>query len=195
MPAQTEPKGGPTPKRPKNKSKRYAPSAWGERKAATIELRVPSGQLCLVRTVGIPGLVEAGILDQVDSLTSIVSEEFIKHDGDGNPYLDIPGVTDSNSAVKNIYEVMGKVVILAVVEPKVYEVPMVHEDPDDEDSPLVEGEREQGKVYIDMVAEEDQVFIFQAVIGGTQDLEKFREHVTELVGGLDAVSEAEDEAE
>lgn len=193
------------------KAKRYAATAWGQNKAAVIELRVPSGQVCLVRTVGVPGLIEAGILDQVDSLTGLVSSEFIRDDGMGNPVLDIPGITDSQGAIKNIMEAMSAVVCLAVVEPKVYPVPMVplHEDPDDDDSPevhedpddpnspvvMVEGEREEGKVYVDTVDEEDQVFIFQVICGGTQDLEKFRQHVTELVDGVDDESEVGDTTE
>lgn len=180
MPAQAQNK-----RAGKKHGNRYAPIAWGGKKAASIELRVPSGQLCLVRTVGVPGLIEAGILSHVDSLTSIVSDEFIKKNEAGNPVLDIPGITDSEGAVKSIMEVMSKVVCLAVVEPKVYEVPMKHEDPDDPESPLVEDERVEGRVYIDTVDEEDQVFIFQAVIGGTQDLEQFRDLVSELVGSLD----------
>lgn len=215
MPAQAtedRQKHGPTPKRgKKRKGNKYAPVTWGEKKAATIELRVPSGQLCLVRTVGIPGLIEAGILDRIDSLTSMVAEEFVKRDNDGNPILDIPGLTDSSGAIMSIMEVMDKTLCLAVVEPKVYEVPMVelHEDPDDPDSPvvredpddpdspakMVEGEREDGKVYTDTVDDEDKAFIFQVVVGGTQDLEQFRGRVTELVGGLDSEPEVGDSSE
>jgi hypothetical protein len=196
MPAQTLPKGVPTPKRGK-KGDKYAPTAWGSKnsRAATIDLTVPSGQRCRVRTVGVPGLIEAGILANVDSLTSIVATEFVKKDENDNPIIDIPGITDSEGAIKSIMEVMDKVTCLAVVEPHVYEVPMVHTDPDDEDSPLIEGERIEGRVYVDTVDDEDKVFIFQAVVGGTQDLEQFRERVTELVGGLDVVEPVEDEAE
>lgn len=199
MPAQAT-REGQQQRRAKRKGKsnnpqRYVATAWGKNKAATIELRVPSGQLCLVRTVGIPGLIEAGILDQVDSLTSIVDAKFIKHDDAGVPSIDIPGVSDSAGAIKNIMEIMAATVCLAVVEPKVYEVPMVLSDPDNPDSTLVEGEREEGKVYVDTVDEEDQVFIFQAVAGGTQDLEQFRQRVEELVDGLDVVEQVDDQAE
>ena len=197
MPAQTGKKGKVTPKRPKNKGNKYAPTSWGVKKAATIELRVPSGQMCRVRTIGVPGLIEAGILASVDSLTGIVSAEFIKQDENSNPVLDIPGVTDSAGAVKSIMEVMDAVVCMAVVEPAVYAVPMKLVDPDDEDSELIEApeERMDGRVYVDTVDDEDKVFIFQAVIGGTQDLEQFRERVTELVGSVDAGEQVEGAAE
>ena len=51
---------------------KYAPTTWGSELGGAEDLTVPSGQTCLVRRPGVQGLMEAGILHDLDTLTAEV---------------------------------------------------------------------------------------------------------------------------
>jgi hypothetical protein len=55
--------------------------------------------------------------------------------------------------------------------------------------------RQPGVIYADMIELIDKVFVFNFVVGGTRDLESFRNGLDELLGGVADGADLPDEAE
>lgn len=153
-------------------SDRYAPSAWlAGGVGTTEELVTPTGQLCLVRRPGVQGLMKAGILQNVDTLSAIVSEKHIKR-VEGKVEIDASSFMNDEERMAEVMRVVDKVVCYCVVKPE------VQTTPDDVTR------RQNGVIYADMIDLMDKMFIFQYIVGGTRDMESFRGQFDELLGGL-----------
>lgn len=153
---------------------RYAPQQWGGSNDAGLEdLVCPSGQMCLVRRPGTEGLIKAGILRDLDSLTALVNEEHVKR-VKGVPQIDIATLMKDPENITNILHVTDRVVCYVVVKPEVQMAP---------NSPAL---RQSGVIYTDMVDLDDKMFILNFAVGGTRDLETFRKERQQLVGSLDS---------
>lgn len=176
-------------------SSRYAPTAW---QGGNVELTLPSGQLCLVRRVGAQKLMEEGVLDNFDSLSSLVHTEHISKKGKSSPAqrkkeamsdeITIRNLVKDPEKLRQVTAMLDKVVMAAVVAPPILPVP----EPDAETG---EAKREDGAAYIDWVADEDKAYVMQYVFGGTRDLERFREELAELGDGVDDEPDVEGPAE
>lgn len=155
---------------------KYAANAWLSGGLGNMEdLEVPSGQLCLVRRPGLEGLIKAGVLRNIDSLSSIVDAKHIKKTKKGQaPKVDAESILKDPDALDNILHTVDKVVCHCVVKPE------VHMTPNDETS------RKAGVVYADMIDINDKMFIFNFVVGGTRDLETFRRGSDDALGDLAA---------
>lgn len=155
---------------PTEPSSKYAPTTWGSGGAGGLEdLTVPSGQLCQIRRPGVEGLIKAGVLQNVDSLTAIIHEKHIKR-VNGKEQLDVKSLDEA--AFDAIMHTVDKVVCFAVVQPQ------IQRTPDDVTN------RKPGAIYADMVHMVDKMFIFNYVVGGTRDLESFRREFDELLGSV-----------
>jgi hypothetical protein len=146
-----------------------------------IELTLPSidpesgeHNVCLVKRPGPQGLVSMGILDSLDSLTSLVSKD---HLGD----TDIPKSTEAlkdlagkDRELQDALNLMDKVLAACAVDPPVSLPPSDGE------------ERDPEALYADDVDFEDKSFILQWVMGGTGDWERFRKESAELMDGMEA---------
>lgn len=155
---------------------KYAADAWLSGGIGGMEdLQVPSGQLCLVRRPGLEGLIKAGVLRNIDSLSALVGEKHIKKAKKGAPQkVNVESVMKDPKALDEILHTVDKVICHCVVKPE------VHMTPNDVTS------RKQGVVYADMIDINDKMFIFNFVVGGTRDLESFRGGLDESLGGLEA---------
>jgi hypothetical protein len=140
----------------------------------TFELALPSGSICLVKRPGVEGLMKAGILDSLDSLTGLVQVEHIDTKDPKKMAQAVKALSERKGDLIKGLDLMNKAVCAVVVEPKVF-MP-----PEDGES------RDEAKYYIDEVDEEDKSFIFQFVVGGTRDIEIFRQERQGLMGGLSA---------
>jgi len=178
---------------PTRAKSKYAATAWATE--VTIDLEVPSGQLCLVRRPGIAGLVKAGVLDSLDALTGIVQTDHIERVKSGKGEIskeDIAALAGDKAKLLEALELADKVVEYVVVQPSVFRAIARDEtgkpvlDEDGKESPLSEADRMPGQVYTDMVDLMDKMFIFQFVVGGVRDLETFRKEFGEVVGDLEA---------
>lgn len=172
----------PTPQPPESK---YAADAWLNGGVGGQEdLVVPSGQTCLVSRPGLEGLIRAGVLRNVDSLSAIVSAKHIKKSKKGQPdKVDAESILKDPEALESIIHTVDKVVVHCVIMPQIHMAP--------NDVTL----RQPGVVYTDMVGLEDKMFIFNFVVGGTRDLESFRGGLDSAVGGLEAVEDVPDSSE
>lgn len=73
----------------------------------------------------------------------------------------------------------------AVVEPKLHPMVWTEEDlelelcdPDEVGDEITEDRKDDDTLYVDELDEEDRMFIFQWVIGGTDDIARFREEAS-----------------
>ena len=165
----------PIPTQPEDPSAKYAPDAWLSGGIGGMQdLTVPSGQLCLVRRPGLEGLIKAGVLRNVDSLSAIVDQKHIKKakKGQGTGQVDVESIMKDPKALDEILHTVDKVICHCVVKPE------VHMTPNDVTR------RKDGVVYTDMIDLTDKMYVFNYVMGGTRDLESFRGGLDSVVGSL-----------
>lgn len=170
---------------PEDPNSKYAPNSWLAGGVGTMEdLTVPSGQLCLVRRPGLQGLMKAGILHNMDTLSQVVNEKHLKRvQGKTTDEINMGSLMNDPKALDDVMHVMDKVICHCVVKPE------IHMTPNDVTR------RRQGIVYADMVDLVDKIFIFNFVVGGTRDLESFRGGLDQLVGSMEAGEDVPDETE
>lgn len=162
MPGQSRRSGG-------NKTK------YGLGKASQrIELELPSGETCLVVRPGVQGLIGAGILDSLDTLTGLVQSELIDSKDPRNAQKAVKALAENPQDLLKAMDLVDKVVCYVVKAPEVL-MP-----------PADASERDAEALYADEVDLDDKMFIFQFVVGGTRDIEQFRKESQELLGGVPA---------
>lgn len=158
------------------KSGKYAATTWGGE--ILVDLECPSGQLCQVRRLGANGLMRAGLLDSLDSLTGLVQTEHIDRVKRGeSTEVDteaVKALVANKDKLEEAFLLADKVVIACVAQPELTPVP---EDPD--------APRDPELVYVDAVDLVDKMFIFQFVMGGSQDLQQFRTGLGKTMAGLE----------
>jgi hypothetical protein len=169
---------------------RYAVTAWN---SGRVELRLPSGQLCLVQRMSIAKMAEEGIIDNFDSLTSLVQDKHVakKSRSNGAPRqsasdleteIMMRNLMKHPERLKDAMDIMDRVVMAVVVQPEILPVP---ED----------GMRKDGAAYIDWVDEEDKSYVMNFAFGGSRDLERFRREFAESSASVDDVANVEEDAE
>lgn len=169
MPAQSDP---------------YAPTAWGG--SAYEDLRLPSGQLCLARKIGVEGLLKTGIVHDIDPLMGMVQMHQARVDGKQDESAQTKMATDllkDQEKMASLFHMMDRIVCAVSVKP---EVKMTPNDVT---------RRKDGVIYTDMIDIKDKMFIMSWAMGGADGLVSFREQFEESVGGVPAESENGDKAE
>lgn len=202
MPAQ----GKPRKPAAKFSGGRYAPTQWGQE--VLMDLECPSGQRCQVRRPGVTGLVKAGVLDSIDSLSAIVKTEHIDRVEQGkDPHVsqqEIAELARNKEGLLKAVDLAARVAVYVVTQPKLSPVPFVlnpvTKEPELDDDmrpievPIEDRQRSRFDpetnetlpiIYVDQVDLMDQMFILQFVVGGVTDLESFRTGIAEAVGGLE----------
>lgn len=150
---------------------------YGLGRTDATELLLPSGNTCLVKRPGVQGLIKAGLLDSLDSLTSIVQVEHIDANDPKKMAAAVSKMAADPARINEALDVVDKAVCFAVVAPKVFMPP-----PDGET-------RMEDAVYADDVDEEDKMFIFQFLVGGTRDVESFRKESQAMLGGVPTIQD------
>lgn len=147
---------------------RYAATTWGSSSDGLEDLTVPSGQLCLVRRPGVQGLIQAGVLHDMDSLTAIVEDKHVGRAA-GKKSVDVRALLQNTAALDNVMRLADRIICYVVVKPTVVMPP--------DDVTL----RRQGVIYADMVDIEDKMFIVNYAVGGTRSLERFRGELQDVI--------------
>lgn len=153
----------------------YAPTAWGKI-GGTEDIVCPSGQRALVRRPGVQGLILAGALEEMDSLSAIVDEKHIKR-VKGEEEIDVASLMTDPEQIQRVLAMADRVVAYVVVKPALT-LP-----------PADEAEREDGVLYTDMVDLEDRMFLMNYAVGGTRDIETFHAERDASLGGVGSVDE------
>lgn len=143
-------------------------------------LRVPSGNVCLVRQAsGLNMFLTEGKIP--NPLLPIV-EKALK-EGKEPTQEDFESVAngDIGELMKNIGEMADRAALFLVMEPALYAIPL-----DSGGNPVPFARREQiDGLWIDEIDFEDKMFIFNYAVGGPTDVETFR---SGQAGALESVS-------
>lgn len=144
------------------KKKTVSTTADWKQSAQGVDLEVPSGNICKARPAGMQVFMERGVIP--NSLMQFVRQALKGEE----PEIKADEITEDQ--LRDMMELFDAVTVYCVIEPKVSKVPR-----DDDGNPIPLSERDQDKLFVDEVDFEDKQFIFQWVVGGTRDLERFRE--------------------
>lgn len=152
----------------------------------TEELTLPSGQTCLARRLGVEGLLEVGILDNVDELTSLVDNKYLtnqsgkKQPATAEVLKDVgkirPLITMADKALPHI--VQDPVVALHFVESGSSTRALTADERADAQR------RTPGVVFTDQIGLEDKVWLFDWAIGSLSSLRNFRNDTGSDVAGV-----------
>lgn len=178
----------------KSKAKKNITSVADWKAKATgskgIDIELPSGNVAKIKPIAITKLVEMDIFP--DSLEQIISEktrvgdkEEIKAKAPDEEQA--RATLSSPKDLSKLMQSVDRITAIAVVEPKVLlGLENIETDPDKparwEDIP--DEDRDEDALYTDEVDLEDKMFIFQFCVGGTSDLERFREQFGAGLGTL-----------
>jgi hypothetical protein len=157
-------------------------------------LTLPSGQTCLAKKVSIESMIEAGILDQIDSLTATVERYTRRVKGgkvpDGTPVMDSSIMGDSN-ALKLMITMADRALPHIVVSPPVAlhfsertvgKTKVTKRLSEADRIPL--REERPGLVFTDQIDLGDKMELFQWAMGGLDKLQAFRGESTPDVGSV-----------
>lgn len=165
-----------------------------KKEAQGVPLDLPSGKTCLVRPVGMQVFMQRGMIPNV--LMPLVTEglkgkqpEFKMDD------MDMGKITE-------MMQLFDDVTVFCVAEPHVWPTPKWTDNEAEEGlchirevgQPKPFEERDQGRLYVDEVDDDDKQFIFQFVVGGTRDLESFRKDKESRMAHLRSVPDVEQES-
>lgn len=150
------------PQQRRKTSKPTSAAEW-KKKNEIAPTELPSGCYMKLKRVGLQTLMSLGVMP--NSLMGIAQKAVGKGEGK-NPQAmtdeEMLALVNNPQQVRDIVIFMDKMVCLVAQEPRVYPAPK-------------EGvERDDDLLYTDEIADEDKMFIFQVVTGGTTDLEEFR---------------------
>lgn len=181
----------------------YSPHTWGQ--APTWDFTTPSGQLCHIRGLEMEDLIELDIVDDIDTLSSLVNAQHIepvtgKRPQDRQPKTPTKAellakqeaegmavfreMTKDKDGFRRLMFVIDKATVAAVVKPALTSAYKT-----DETKVPVE-ERVPGNIYCDSVPMGDRMAIFQAAVGRLGDLSQFPSGQNE---DLDAVEKQSDD--
>lgn len=144
-------------------------SDFKKKRSATMEL--PSGMIAKLRNPG--GMrVFMGNGTIPNSLMPVVKETLDGNKADGVEVAQQTLADVDEAMIADMMRMMDSIAVACFVEPKVFNTP---ENEDD---------REDDKLYADEVDDEDKMFIFRWVSGGTSDVEQFRQEQAGNVAAL-----------
>lgn len=162
-----------------------SPQAW-KRPAEEFDLTVPSGNVCKVRASGgMAMFMQKGMIP--NSLMPIIKE----HMNDSRDLQATAGdVLDNPELLENMMELADNVVMHVVMLPEIQPIPMVP-DGNGGETVVPQEQRNPAVLYVDEVDMNDKMFIFQWAMGGTKDVERFREEQAASLADLSAVQAVE----
>jgi hypothetical protein len=169
--------------------------AWvGVDEKAVAVLMLPSGNAARVRRSGPEAFMTSGIIP--DPLTAIVEKGI--RSKKGLPPQKQADIAKDPEKLGAVIEMLDRTLVYAVVEPTVVMPPACvvcdeldttsakqHSDKNRDDyHEYKEGDRVAGVVYADRVSMDDKMFIMTWTLGGTSDLERFREEQRRSVASI-----------
>lgn len=164
----------------------YAPTVWGseESSGALVDLELPSGQLCLAQRPGPEGLMTAGLLDDLDMISTVLPKIMGGKGKSGKAATpNLSHMVKNSAALGEMIKLVDRVAVFVVVKPVITPEP---EDPAD---------RERGKIYPSSIDLNDKMFLFNWAVGGTRDLATFRGELAESVASMESGEDVEDTSE
>jgi hypothetical protein len=142
-------------------------AAWKKQSLGDI-VELPSGNVIRMKRVGLQTLMKTGMMP--NSLLSIAQKAVDKGKGfEGPTDEEMAELASDEGKLIEMMNFFDKMVCFVVAEPAIHLPPQAGV------------ERDPELLYVDEVDDEDKMFIFQVVTGGTTDIEQFRrEHADKL---------------
>lgn len=137
------------------------------------ELTLPSGQTCRARKIGMEGLLQAGLISEADTLSSLVDAKHIrkvrgaKGKADGEE-LDAQSLVKDPKGMAALIEMTDRALPLIVVSPTVVS------NKDETGAVIPLKERKKGLVYTDQIGMLDKFELFTWAVGDMANLQNFR---------------------
>jgi hypothetical protein len=162
-------------------------SVWAQTtRTGTVErVTLPSGQTADVKRLGMEGLVSAGLLNETDTLTSMIDQKHIRRVRGGKK-ADTDEI-NVGSLIKDP-KALGKIMLLVDrATPHIVEKPPVKlhlEDLPDGSTRLIPDDERDESVYTDQIGFEDKMFLFNYAIGGSADVDRFLDESSAAVAGV-----------
>lgn len=150
---------------------RYAAQTWGTT-GGTEDFTTPSGQLCLIRKIDVQGLMQAGLMNDLDAIMSVVGNKHIMK-AKGVRTVDMEKALEKPEMMTRLMHLIDRTVTHIVVKP---EVQMAPNDVT---------KRKQGVIYTDMISLEDKSAIFEYATSEIEDAATFRTDADGDVGAVD----------
>lgn len=182
--------GRTTPSKPKTQAGVTSASEWKKANSSGVELALPSGKVCLVKRMGPQAFLGVGDGNVPNGLLSLIMpllEEAGKkgaaqstEESVSQAQLDEiqSKILNDHEKMLEMLELIDNVTVACVMEPKVNSVPTREVEVDGEivEQKIPMNEREdQELLYVDEVDADDKTFIFNFVVGGSADLDRFRQ--------------------
>lgn len=145
---------------------------------AAIDLDLPSGNVALVRRRGLDAFMREGLIP--NSLMALVQGQLDETEGK-SPALqgELQKIASDTSALADVARLADAITVSCVIDPAVLPIPEEEED------------RDEDLLYVDEVDMDDKLFIFSWVVGGTKDIERFREEQTAVLASISGGEEME----
>lgn len=145
-------------------------TVWGQNadQRDGFEHRVPSGQLCRLRTMDLQTMVLEGIIEDVDAVSRIVTSDIMKKRNRRSTQTDVQKIVEGLTFMKSddgrtMIQLVNDIIPHVVIAPEVLPLPQ-------------EGEkRVKGKIYVDDIDINDRADIFATVMKGVEKTAQFRE--------------------
>lgn len=161
-------------------------SQWKKGKKGLPELTVPSGNTVRYKAPGMQAFLAQGFIPN-DLLQFVIASldansgkkptkpkaQLEKEEAEATQKF-MKDLASDPTKLASLVETLDKVWVECVIEPD------THYPPDDPK------ERDEELLYVDEVDFDDKMFLFNACVGGTREVERFREGVAQ---GVDAVSD------
>jgi hypothetical protein len=165
-----------------------------------LDLELPSGNTALVRRLQPEAFLTSGLIP--DTLSAMVQKAIKSKKG--LPPDAVKQIADDPKKLVNALQMMDEVICYVVMEPPVEMPPRCgvmlddhecgeyvetddkrHTDTNAQNYHVyMEGARDEETLYADEVSVEDKNFIFQFSVGGTADVERFRQEQRDAVAGV-----------
>jgi hypothetical protein len=158
---------------------------WKNKLGTPQPLELPSGNVCLVKRPGLPQLLKDGILpDVMTPLAEQAIKAVDKDEADSAIDDSLKGIMARPDGMETMFEAVERVAAHVVVEPIVHyskrkveagQADQMQESYKPAWELIPEADRDPDILYTDQVDMNDLMFIFQFVVGGSRDLESFRQ--------------------
>lgn len=164
-----------------------------------VKLLLPSGNVCLAFNEGMMAFIESGKVP--NGLLPIIMDAI--NEGKGLSPKDLRDMADKTSLLRDMVAMTDSAVVSCVLSPEISPAPLAVRTVKDADGKDVqetyvvmagtvgvdadgqEVSRDPDKLYVDELAMEDKMFLFNWVMGGSKDIERFRQ---ESAASLESVS-------
>ena len=177
--------GRATPKKPAPTVSSAA--QWKKSVNEGFDLAVPSGQTCRAKRPGLKVFIKEGLVP--NNLKPLI--EGAMNEGEAPKNNAEVAKAMEGTDLEEIMDLVDQVTLYCVLEPEIEPVP-VYDEGDTDDPELIgtevpqgsRGDDENERIFVDEVDFGDKMFLFNWAVGGTADVEQFREEQKEMLGAF-----------